>query len=831
MFMSVACLKATFAFMTPHFIQVIVPLALRGVFTYAVSEELLEEIIPGKRVVVPFGPKRLISAIVYKLEVQPVKGAKIRNVSYVLDNEPIITDDQFRFWEWLANYYMCGLGSIMIAAMPDAMRLSSQTLVVLSESNVDVELLTSLDKSILANLSTKGGTPVVNLEKIGNKASIQRSLDHLLRLGLVEVEESVVEQIKPKTQTFVVLEDTLKDEVKLSELLDMLVKAPKQLEVVMRYLEISGFFRANLQPVERNKLLNLSNSNASILNALLKKEVFYLHEELAYDPSLTGMDEGYQLSGKQKECADSILKAWNTNSTVLLHGVTGSGKTLVYADIMKRVRSTTGQVLFLVPEIALTTQLVERLKRMLNEEVLVYHSRFSNKERLTMWMQLRSSTPPRIIIGARSSVFLPFQKLDLVIVDEEHEVSYKQAESAPFYNAKDSAIWLAHHFGAKVLLGSATPTVQSYYLAKQGKFGLVELNERFGQLKMPKIELSDLRKALADKKMKGDFTPETMAQIQQTLNNKKQVIVFQNRRGYAPYQICQSCGWSAECNNCDVNLTYHKFFEKLLCHYCGYSLKQPKHCPQCGSAKLVVKGYGTEKIEDDLEILFPDARIARMDLDTTRKKMALENIITAFQEGSHDILVGTQMVTKGLDFENVAMVVVMTADALWSRPDFRAFERAFQLLTQVAGRAGRKTAQGKVLIQAYNLEHTVLDFVMRNDYKAMFETQIMERREFDYPPFSRMIRVQLGHPDAKLTKEASIFLGNKLRSFFGERLLGPEEPPIARIRNRYLRQMFIKLEISLSSQKSRDAIWSCVDDLEGHIDFRKVRLHIDVDPI
>lgn len=823
--------KAKFAFMTPHFIQVIVPLPFRGVFTYQVSEELLEEIIPGKRVVVPFGPRRLISAIVYKLDVKPIKGATIRSVEYILDNEAIISDEQFLFWEWMANYYMCGLGSIMLAALPDSMRLSSQTTVILSDETVDVDQLSSLDKTILANLTTKGGTPVNSLEKIGSKASIQRSIDHLLRLGLVEIEEAVSEMIKPKMESFIVLEDDYREELKLSSLMDGLVNAPRQLELVMRYLELSGYFQAGIKPVSKNKLLNAANSNAAILNSLIKKEVFFLRQELATDLELQGVDEGFELSQAQRTATNSILEAWKTKSTVLLHGVTGSGKTLVYADIIKQIRSVDGQVLFLVPEIALTTQLVDRLRRMLDEEVLVYHSRFSNKERLTMWMQLRSATPPRIIIGARSCVFLPFKKIDLVIVDEEHESSYKQNESPPFYNAKDSAIWLAHLFKAKVLLGSATPTVQSYSFAQQGKYALVELKDRYGQIKLPKIELSDLRKSLADKKMKGDFTPETALLIQQTVQHKKQVIIFQNRRGYAPYQICQACGWSAECMNCDVNLTYHKFFEKLLCHYCGFSLKQPKHCPQCGSAKLVVKGYGTEKIEDDLEILFPDARIARMDLDTTRKKKALENIITAFHEGSYDILVGTQMVTKGLDFENVALVVVMTADSLWSRPDFRAFERAYQLLTQVAGRAGRKTTQGKVVIQAYNLEHSVLSYVMRNDYKSMYDTQMLERRTFNYPPFSRMIRIQLSHPDAKLTRQAADYMAKDLKTYFGDRLLGPEEPPIARIRNRFIRQMFVKLETNLSAQKSRDAIWKCVDAMEGHVDFRKVRLYIDVDPL
>jgi primosomal protein N' (replication factor Y) (superfamily II helicase) len=823
-------MRITFAAMGAFYIKVIIPLSLRGTFTYSVPEDLIEEMIPGKRVVVPFGSKRYYSALIHEVNTTLRQAQTAKSIEYVIDNEPIITDMQFRLWEWISEYYMCGLGTIMLSAMPGAMRLTSASTVVLNPKSVSSDQLSDVDFDVLAQLAINESTAIQDIEKTMSKTKVQRSLDRLIKLGMVELQESMEEEGKPKTIAFIELSEQYNNEEALRELMEKLVRAPKQLEIVMRFLELSGYFERALQSVTRSKLLNMSNASPSILNTLIEKGVFEKKEVMdSFDLTMTDTSAP-KFSDEQSRVISEVEETWSSKMTVLLHGITGSGKTNIYAELISRNKKP-GQTLILVPEIALTTQLVKRLENLLGQKIMVYHSRFSNKERLTMWLQMLSDQAPKIILGARSAVFLPFKKLDLVIIDEEHDASYKQHESSPFYNAKDSATWLASKFGAKVLLGSATPTVQSYYFAQTKKYGLVELNERFGAVKLPTINAVDLRSAHKDKKMQADFAPESVVKIKETIRAGKQVIIFQNRRGYAPFQLCEACGWSAECVNCDVNLTFHKYFEKLLCHYCGYSIKQPKKCPNCSSAKLKVRGYGTEKIEDDLEVLFPDLRIARMDLDTTRKKKALENIVQAFSEGAYDILVGTQMITKGLDFEKVGLVLVMNADSLWNRPDFRAFERAFQLLVQVAGRAGRKNDRGSVLIQTFKPDHPIIDLVKGHNYKGMFDEQLLDRRTFDYPPFSKLIKFQLSHKDAKFVKAAAQYLAQELRLSFGDRVLGPEEPPIARVRNRYLRQIYLKIETSLSASKSRNSIWQAIDLLEGHEEYRKVKCNIDVDPL
>ncbi|GAB5538007.1 MAG: primosomal protein N' [Salibacteraceae bacterium] len=816
--------------MQPFFIDVIIPLALRTPFTYRVPDDMLEEIIPGKRVVVPFGPKRLYTALVYKIDTQPTKGHQPKEVHYLLDDEPIITGQQFQFWEWIAEYYMCGLGSVMLTALPSAMRLSSQTNVISTDSEVELERLSELDRMVLANLPNDKLTRVDTLESLATKSQIQRSLDALLRVGLVAVDESIQDTVKPKEKTCYTISDNLQSDDAIATMLDSLSNAPKQLAVMMKMLELSRYFDGAFELVERKRLLNQANASGAIIQSLLQKAILKEVKVVEDMNEHTESSDLYSLTDDQSKAMKALEDTWEMNNTTLLHGITGSGKTLLYAQAINKVVKAGGQVLLLVPEIALTTQLVGRLKTMIDAELMIYHSRHSNKERLTMWIQALGEQHPQVIIGARSAIFLPFKNLKLIVVDEEHDSSYKQSEGSPNYNARDAALWLARKNEAKVVLGSATPSVKSYHYAKTGRFGLVDLKTRYADQKLPEIAVSDLRKALKDRTMKADFTEECFQQISKTLQAKKQVIIFQNRRGYAPFQLCQSCGWSAECINCDVNLTYHRFFEKLLCHYCGHSIKLPTHCPQCGSAKLVVKGMGTEKIEDDLELLFPDARIARMDADTTRKKQALQNLITAFEEGSYDVLVGTQMVTKGLDFDNVGLVVVMNADSLWSRPNYQAFERAFQLLTQVAGRAGRKHDRGKVIIQTYRPEHPVLKSVLHNNYVSMYEAQVMEREQYKYPPFSKLVKIQISHRDAKFTKKAADYMAMELRKEFGSRLLGPEEPPIARIRNRYLRHIYLKLETSVSAKKARSILWHGVDLMDGHKEFKKARIQIDVDP-
>jgi len=813
---------------SPLHIQVILPLALRGAFTYRVPEEIAPDVEVGKRVVVPFGKRRYYSVLVYKMGVDVPKGTRPKDISYVMDDIPVVTDLQFTFWEWISDYYISGLGPVMNTALPNALKLSSRTSVSLHPEFDSYEEFSDDERMIIAQLSTHEQMEVSQLEALASKRSIQRAISSLLKKGVVITSEEMKPQAKPRMIERIELSAEFRDEERLNETIESLSNAPKQFELLMRFLEITG---GDIKAaVNRTLLLQRSSASPAILRSLLDKGVFSSLEILAHGEESTG-DQEVVLNADQRDALVDLKAQFEEKICALLYGVTGSGKTMVYAELIKEMLAQGKQVLYLVPEIALTTQLVERMKKLVGEEVHVYHSRFTDRERLTTWMRLLDSGGEEIVIGARSALFLPFHNLGLIIVDEEHETSFKQHESAPHYHARDAAIWLANKVGAKVLIGSATPAVESMFSARRNKFGLAELKRRYADVQMPSIHIVDMTKSKRADVMDASFSGELVEGIKAALTQKQQVILFQNRRGYAPYLMCESCGWSAECVNCDVNLTFHKHFEKMLCHYCGYSYKLPKHCPQCQSAKMKVKGFGTEKIESQLENIFPEARIARMDLDTTRKKNAFQNLITAFEEGSIDILVGTQMVTKGLDFENVGLVGVLNADGLWNRPDFRAFERAFQLLTQVSGRAGRKGRRGRVMIQTYRVNHPVLEYVVNHSYEAMYQHQIAERQQFLYPPYARIIQFKLMHQDAKFNREAAQFFAGLLRERFERRVLGPEEPPIPRIRGRYIRQIYLKLEQGVSLGKTRQAIWECIDILEGHESYRKVKLQVDVDPV
>lgn len=774
---------------------------------------------------VPFGKRRYYAALIYRMNVQLPQGTKPKDLSYIMDDVPVVTDQQLNFWEWIAHYYMSGLGSVMNTALPNAMKLSSQTSVSLNPEFEEFLEFSDDERMIVAQLSTNESMTVDQLEQLLPKKATQRAVSSLMKQGVIVISEEMKPQAKPQMVEHISFTEAFSRDKAISELLDSLSNAPKQFEIVMRFLEMKG---ESFSVIKQNLLQRAQASPAS-LKSLIDRGVFEIQEVLKYGLDVSEGAE-FELNEHQLRSLEEIKHAFEEKNTVLLQGVTGSGKTLIYTQLIKDAVAKGQQVLYLVPEIALTTQLVERLKVIIGEELFVYHSRFSNRERLTTWMRLLDSANNEIVIGARSSLFLPLNNLGLIVVDEEHESSFKQHESSPHYNARDAAIWLGHKTGAKVLLGSATPAVESVFNAQNGKSALVKLEKRYADIQLPLIHLVDMAKSKRADVQNASFSGELIEAIKATLAVKQQVILFQNRRGYAPFLLCEACGWSAECVNCDVNLTYHKFFEKMLCHYCGYSIKMPKHCPNCHSAKMTVKGFGTEKIEDELEIIFPNARMGRMDLDTTRKKNAFHNIITAFEEGAIDILVGTQMVTKGLDFSNVGLVGVLSADSLWNRPDFRAFERAYQLLTQVSGRAGRKNNRGKVLIQTFRPEHPVLHMVVENNYEAMYQHQLSERQQFSYPPYVRMIMFQLAHPDAKLVREGAVHFGLLLRKHFNKQVLGPEEPVIPRVRGQFLRQVFLKLNAHSSIQESRKTIWSCIDEMEGHPEFRKIRLRIDVDP-
>lgn len=812
----------------PIYIQVILPIAVRGVFTYRCPVSMVPEIEIGKRVVVPFGQKRYYAGLVYKKDVALSKGLKPKDVAYILDEYPVINDAQLTFWEWMAQYYMSGLGAVMNAAFPNAMKLSSQTTIALNPSFEEFIEMSDDERMVLANIRPDASTYIKDLERLGSKKMIQRTINSLMKKGVVVLNEELDELIKPKLIVYVELNASYASEGKLKQLLDDLEQAPKQLEAVMRYLAFqkTNDFRI---PVKRSALTQVYKISSAVLKSLIEKGVFELiemYENAMFEDDLVN----YQLNENQLNVIRELNKKFDKQKVALLHGVTGSGKTLVYAELIKQNAEQGKQTLFLVPEIALTTQLVQRLTKLIGEEIVVYHSKRSNKERLTAWLKLLESGGSEVIIGARSSVFLPFNNLGLVIVDEEHEPSFKQHESSPHYHARDAAIWLANQQHARTVIGSATPAIESMFNAKRGKYALAKLNQRHDQVQMPLISVIDMTKSKRAETVGSSFSGELVEAIKRTLFQGRQVILFQNRRGYSPYIICETCGWTGDCINCDVNLTYHKFFDKMLCHYCGYGIKKPVHCPSCGSAKLTLKGFGTEKLELELEQLFPKARIARMDLDTTRKKHAFQKLMDAFEERSLDILVGTQMVAKGLDFEHVGLVGVMNADALWNRPDFRAFERSFQLLTQVAGRAGRKRERGEVLIQTYRPEHPVINFVVNQGYDLMYTHQLSERQQFDYPPFVRMIKFEFAHPDPNRTKEAAQHFANLLRKHFKSGVLGPEEPSVPRIRGRFLRQLFLKHNTSTSISEVRKTIWNCVDHHEGSELHRSVQLRIDVDP-
>ncbi len=811
-----------------HYIQVILPIALRGVFTYRVTAEQAAEIEVGKRVVVPFGKRRYYAGLVYKSDSALPKGTKPKDVAYIVDDLPVVTTEQLQLWEWIAHYYTTGLGAVMNAALPNALKLSSQTTICLNPAFDAYPELTDDERMVLANLPGEDSIGVKELERLGGKRSMQRAVNGLLKKGVVLISEEIGAEVKPKLVKHVVLASKYAQDATLNELLVELERAPKQMEAVMRYLgeqAVDDFQR----PVSKDRLARRFDVRTATLNALVEKGVFEWQDRYP-ETEVNRLDSGFQLNDSQKVVFDDLNEKFKSNKVALLHGVTGSGKTLIYAELIRANAMAGKQTLYLVPEIALTTQLVSRLKALLGDEILVYHSRFSNKERLTTWLRLLESGGSEIIVGPRSALFLPMNNLGLIIVDEEHESSFKQHESDPHYHARDAAVWLAHQRDAKVVLGSATPSVESYFNAKHGKYALVSLNERHDGAQLPLIRVVDMTKQKRADQMGSSFSGELVEAIKSKLVQGKQVILFQNRRGYAPYLLCEACGWSSECVNCDVNLTYHKYFDKMLCHYCGYGIKKPKHCPSCASAKIKIKGFGTEKLEGELENLFPKARIGRMDLDTTRKRNAFQNLIDAFDDQVIDILVGTQMVAKGLDFENVGLVGVMNADALWNRPDFRAFERAYQLLTQVAVRAGRKKGKGEVMIQTFRPEHPVIDLVVNRKYEDMYRHQFAERQSFQYPPFVRMVKFQLMHPDPNKTKEAAITFGKELRQHFKTGVLGPEEPSIPRVRGRFIRQLFLKVSTKSSVAEVRKMIWSCVDLHEGHETHRAVKLRIDVDP-
>lgn len=817
------------------YVDVIVPLPIAGQYTYSLPEGWDEKVKEGCRVVVPFGRKKYYTAIITKVHETPPEEYETKDVAEILDERPVLLARQYAFWKWMADYYLCTLGDVYKAALPSGMKLESETVVVYNPDFEAVEPLTEREQSVMNLLSAETEQCITQLEKSSGIRQILPVIKSLLEKEAVKVKEELKRSYKPRTEARVRLTPGMQDEEKLRGLFDGLARAPKQLAVLMKYIELSGWGTSgtDLKEVTRKSLLEASGASSAILNGLTGKGIFelYYQEVGRLAKGVCNTVSLNPLNPAQQQAYYSVLSLFATKNVCLLHGVTSSGKTEIYIHLIDQVLKSGKQVLYLLPEIALTTQITERLKRVFGNRLGIYHSKFPDAERVEIWQKQLSEQDYDVILGVRSSVFLPFRRLGLVIVDEEHETTYKQQDPAPRYHARSAAIMLASMFGAKTLLGTATPSIETYYNARQGKYGLVELTERYQNIRLPQIELVDIKELARKKRMTAQFSPLLLQKIREALEHKEQVILFQNRRGFAPMIECRTCGWVPRCRNCDVSLTYHKGMNQLTCHYCGYTYQVPKSCPACGGVELVNRGFGTEKIEDDIRTVFPEARVARMDLDTTRTRTAYERIIADFEEGKTDILIGTQMVSKGLDFDRVSVVGILNADSMLNYPDFRSYERAFQLMAQVAGRAGRRNKQGLVVLQTKSPDLPLIHQVMSNDYFRMYSEQLEERELFKYPPFYRLVYVYLKHRKEDVLDQVAELMASCLRKGLGERVLGPDKPPVSRIQTLFIKKIVVKIELDASLAKVRAYLQQVQRFLTEDERFRSLLVYYDVDPM
>ena len=819
------------------FADVILPLAIPNLYTYRVPYDWNEVIAPGQRVVVQFGRNKLYTAIVRKLHESAPTHYQAKYLESILDEKPIVNAKQFAFWDWLSTYYMCTVGEVMNAALPGTLRLASETRLVLNPSfGGPYDGLTDKEFLIFEALEIREVLSLKEVAEILGQKTVYPLVKSLLEKKVVYVEEELKERYKPRTKSYVRLTEFASKEENLQGIFQQIEKrAPKQSDALMAYLKDSGYSEGNEQPMLKTELQERAGATSAVINQLVKKDVFVVEEIEVGRLAVYDGDQNKELvlTDQQAGALSDLRSAFEEKNTALLYGVTSSGKTEVYVQLIKEQIAQGKQVLYLLPEIALTTQIINRLKRYFGDEVGVYHSRFNQNERVEVWNEVLKGKESRfkVLLGARSAVFLPFVDLGLIIVDEEHENTFKQYDPAPRYNARDAAVVMAHLHGCKTLLGSATPSVETHWNARQGRYGYAEMTKRFGGIKLPEILISDIRKAMKRKEMHSLFTGMLLDHIKHALESGEQIILFQNRRGYSPLWSCEMCAWTPGCERCDVSLTYHKFAHQLRCHYCGFNLEPPVRCEACGSTELKMIGFGTEKIEEELQVLLPDARIARMDLDTTRAKNAYQKIIGDFEEKRVDVLVGTQMVTKGLDFDNVGLVGVLNADSMLRFPDFRAFERAYQLMAQVSGRAGRKGKRGKVVIQTYTPDHWVINKVIANDYAGMYQQEVVERRNYHYPPFYRLTELTLKHRDRDLVNVAAAELAQRMRKRFGARVLGPEFPPVARIKNLYHKNIMLKVERNANTQKVKGILQDMLDAFKQEKDFKSVRIGVDVDPM
>ncbi len=823
--------------MSGMYAQVILPLPLHDTFTYRVPEQWRKKIQPGQRVVVQFGAKKFYAALVFSLSPTSSDNIKTKEILQLLDEEPVVLPQNLALWQWMASYYCCTLGDVFRAALPSGLKLESKTKIVMTGNNEE-QTLTEKEFRITDCLKSGPATPDQLQKLLGTQFSYS-AIKSLIEKNVARTEEKLKVKYNPKTETFIKLHPLVAGEELLQEKILLLDKAVKQKELLYYYIEKTNAFQPSQKPFIRKKeLLMNTQFSPSILNELIAKKILkqFQQQVSRIDYQSAEQAELTLLNSYQKQALDEIKTCFVKNRVTLLHGITASGKTEIYIHLIDEALQSGHQALYLLPEIALTTQIIKRLKRVFGSRVGIYHSRLNSQERVEIWKKvLLFHTDPQkgyqVILGARSAMFLPFSKLGLLVVDEEHENSFKQFDPAPRYHARDMAVVLGKQNGANVLLGSATPSYESYYNALTGKYGLVNLKIKHSNIEPPEIIVADLSRARKKRTMQSALTPELFRLTEEALKKKEQVILFQNRRGYSPYVQCFTCGWIPKCRNCDVSLTYHKHKKKLNCHYCGLNIRMPLNCPSCGSPEIKTRGFGTEKIEDELKPLFPGAKIDRMDLDTTRSVNAFEKIIRDLETRKTDILIGTQMVTKGLDFEHVSAAGILDADTLINFPDFRAHERAYQLVSQVSGRAGRKHARGQVILQTSQPEHPLIELITKQDYLAAFKVQMEERKLFSYPPWSRLIKLAVKHKKAEILNRAASQLANMLKANSYMMVLGPEYPLVSRIQHWYIKEIWLKVTPGPQLQGIKSFVLRSMKEIKHQKDFSGCVLTIDVDPM
>ena len=817
------------------FAEVVLPLAVQGTYTYRIPPTM--SVGAGFRVLVPFGRKKYYTAIVVMTHDIEPQGYQVKEILALLDEGPVLRHPQLKFWQWIADYYLCTVGEVYKAAVPSGLKVESETFICTNPDFEEEEpgSLNDREKVILDFTAQRGKVQLTELTNATGFKNVESIVSRLLDKGAVHVAERMMDNYRPKTETCVRFTIERNDEAALHEFFDRVKRAKKQEQLLLAYLDLSHWMQRSkpVKEVTQEALLKRSGCTQPVLAAARKNGLFeiYKREINRFEMLGKGLVELPKLTEVQNTAYKAIHNSFKEKEITLLRGVTSSGKTSIYMHLINDALSLGKQVLYLVPEIALTTQLTQRLQRVFGERLLIYHSKFSDNERVDIWKKLLTSDEPCVIIGVRSSIFLPYSNLGLVIVDEEHDTSYKQQDPAPRYHARNAALVLARQAGAKVLLGTATPAVETYYNAMQGKYGLVELLLRHGNIPLPRITTIDTRLCYKRKEMTGHFSDPLVHKLSGELERHKQVIVFRNRRGYAPWLSCPQCGYVPKCVNCDISLTVHKRQGTLVCHYCGYTIPLPQSCPVCGETALADHGMGTEKIEDELHELFPKARVARMDLDTTRTKYGYQRIIDDFADRKTDILVGTQMVTKGLDFDGVSTVAVLSADSLSNMPDFRSSERAYQQLEQVSGRAGRRDEQGEVIIQTATPDSALLRYVAAHDYKAMYAEQITEREAFRYPPFYRLIEVSVSHHDLHQADVAAAALQTRLQAVFTRRCSRVIQPVIGKVQNRYIRTILLKIEASAPYAKAKQLIHEQIRLMQQTVSARSAVISIDVDPM